>query len=214
MYILIFYFQITVAPVVASFTNAACTTGGVNPTEPLLFTCEVYKTFLLRIVLPTGDQEVVSVGDTADDVSLPTGFTAVSLDITEIDKSTRNFNISISIGKASNLGGGEITCDDTTSRNQASASCPIFGKLNYSINPVVISEINTSSTDISMLHTHLISWGFKGHHLAIITHVQRGEPGDEANKMAHFVHACVELYIQCCVDDEVMHACMLLFRSQ
>ena len=112
----------------ASFTNEACVTDGVNPTDPLLFTCEVHGAILLRIVLPTGDQEIVSVGDTADDVSLPTGFTAVSLNITEIDESTRNFYISISIANASLLRGSEITCDDTTSRNAEKAGCPI-GKL-------------------------------------------------------------------------------------
>ena len=114
----------------AIFTNKACATGGVNPTDPLLFTCEVNGVVLLRLVLPTGDQEITSVGDTAADLSLPTGFTAVSLNITEIDDSQRNFHLTISIANAFLLGGGEITCDDTTSRNRASASCPIIGKHN------------------------------------------------------------------------------------
>ena len=113
----------------ASFTNEACATG-VNPTEPLLFTCEVNGAALLRLMLPTGEQEITSIGDTAADVILPTGFTAVSLDITEVDESTRNFNLTISIANAFLLGGGEITCDDTTSKKQASASCQIIGKLN------------------------------------------------------------------------------------
>ena len=34
-------------------------------------------------MFPTGDQEIISVGDTADDVALPTGFITVDLDITE-----------------------------------------------------------------------------------------------------------------------------------
>ena len=122
--------HITVASAVARFTNAACATGGVNPTDPLLFICEVNGGVLLRLLLPTGDQEIVSVEDTAADLPLPTGFTAVSLDITEINDFQRNFNLTISIATASLLGGGEITCDNTTSRNQASASCPIIGKLN------------------------------------------------------------------------------------
>ena len=116
----------------ASFTNEACTTGGVNPTDPLLFTCEVNGAALLRLMLPTGEQEITSIGDTAADVILPTGFTAVSLDIIAINDFQRNFNLTISIANASLLGGGEITCDDTTSRNQASARCPIIGKL-YSL---------------------------------------------------------------------------------
>ena len=114
----------------ASFTNEACATGGVNPTDPLLFTCTLNGAILLRLVLPTGDQEILSVGDTADDVTLPIGFTAVSLNITEIDESTRNFNLSIFIANASLLGGDEITCDDTTSTNAVKAGCPI-GKLSF-----------------------------------------------------------------------------------
>ena len=112
----------------ASFTNEACATGGVNPTDPLLFTCEVNGVVLLRVLLPTGDQEIISVGDTATDLSLPTGFTAVSLDVTEIDESTRNFNLTISIANATLLGGGEITCDDNTSMKAVKDGCPI-GKL-------------------------------------------------------------------------------------
>ena len=113
----------------ANFLNEACATGGVKPSDPLLFTCEVYETVLLRVVLPTGDQEIISAGDNVADVALPTGFTAESLDITEIDDSTRNFNLIISIDSASFLKGGEIKCDDTTSRKEAMARCPI-GKLN------------------------------------------------------------------------------------
>ena len=125
----------------ASFKNEACATGGVNPTDPLLFTCEVNGVVLLRVLLPTGDQEIISVGDTATDLSLPTGFTAVSLDVTEIDESTRNFNLTISIANATLLGGGEITCDDTTSRNQASASCPIIGKFNSLSNTLNLERL-------------------------------------------------------------------------
>ena len=115
----------------ATFTNEACANGGVKPSEPLLFTCEVYGVVLLRVVLPTGDQEIISVGDTAADVALPAGFTAVSLDITEIDESTRNFELTLSIDSASLLNDDEIKCDDTTSRNEAKAKCPITGKLSF-----------------------------------------------------------------------------------
>ena len=101
----------------------------MKPSEPLLFTCEVNGAALLRVVLPTGDHEVISVGDTAADIVLPAGFTAVSLDIIEIDESTRNFNLILSIDSASLLNGGEIKCDDTTSRNEAKAKCPVIGEL-------------------------------------------------------------------------------------
>ena len=101
----------------------------MKPSEPLLFTCEVYGAALLRVVLPTGDLEYVSVGDTAADIVLPAGFTAEYLDITEIDKSTRNFTLTLSINSASLLNGGEIKCDDTTSRKEAKAKCPVIGEL-------------------------------------------------------------------------------------
>ena len=80
-------------------------------------------------MFPTGDQEIISVGDTADDVALPAGFTTVDLDITEIDASTRNFKLTLSMDSASLLNGGEIKCDDTTSRKEAKANCPVIGEL-------------------------------------------------------------------------------------
>ena len=112
----------------ADFTNQACVTGGVKPSDPLSFTCEVNEAVLLRVEVPSGNQEIISLGDTAADVALPTGFTAVSLNITEIDESTRNFSLTLSIDSASLLEGGNITCDDTTPKKVAKAGCPI-GKL-------------------------------------------------------------------------------------
>ena len=111
----------------AKFINVACSTDGVKPTDPLLFTCKIYGVSFLRVVLPTGDQEIITVGDTVDDVVLPTGFTAVSLVITEIEDFRSNFNITLSIDRAYRLEGGEIRCDGTL-RNVAKAGCPI-GKL-------------------------------------------------------------------------------------
>ena len=67
---------------VASFGDARCTAGGVCPNDPLVFTCEVNNTYVLRVVLPTGYHEYISVGDTTSGVSLPDGFTADSLLIT------------------------------------------------------------------------------------------------------------------------------------
>ena len=102
----------------------------MKPSEPLLFTFEVNGTALLRVVLPTSDQVIIPVGDSTADVTLPAGFTAVSLDIMEIDESTTNFKLTLSIDSASLLNGSEIECDDTTSRNEAKAKCPIIGELN------------------------------------------------------------------------------------
>ena len=105
--------------------NMVCITGGVKQTDSLLFTWKIYRAFFLRVVLPTGDQEVISVGDTVDDVVLPTGFTAVSLEITDVENIRGNFNITISIDRASHLAGHEIRCDDTTSKNVVKAGCPL-----------------------------------------------------------------------------------------
>ena len=59
---------------VASFSDTRCTAGGVCPNDPLVFTCKVNESILLQVILPTGDQEVVSIGDTASDVALPAGY--------------------------------------------------------------------------------------------------------------------------------------------
>ena len=112
----------------AKFTNEACATDGVKPTDPLLFICKIYDAPFLRVILPSGHQEIISVGDTVADVVLPHGFTAVSLDIREIDHSKRNFNLILSIDSAFQLEGGEITCDNASSLKSAKAGCPI-GKL-------------------------------------------------------------------------------------
>ena len=118
-------FHFSDASAVASFINEECATGGVNPFDPLLFTCAVNGAVLMRVVFPSGDQEIISVGDTAADVDLPPGFTAVSLNVTEIDASSRNFTIIISIASASHLDGGMIRCDNSTPTNSEMDGCPI-----------------------------------------------------------------------------------------
>ena len=100
----------------AKFKNEACEAGGVKPYDSLLFSCKTYEAVLLRVVFPSRQQEIISLGDTVADVDLPTGYTVVSLDITEIDNSKRNFNLTLSIDNASRLKGGYITCDDTTEK--------------------------------------------------------------------------------------------------
>ena len=112
----------------AKFKNEACTADGVKSSEPLFFICTIYEAFLLRVVLPTDDQETITLGDTFANLDLPPGFTALSLDITEIDESKRNFNLTLSVDSASRLKDGYITCDDSTSLKRAKAKCPI-GKL-------------------------------------------------------------------------------------
>ena len=113
----------TAATAVVNFTNESCVTGGVKPSDSLLFTCEINEAFLLRVVFPTGQQEIITIGDTADDVVLPPGYTAVSLNITDHHDLKSNFKLTLLIDRASRLESGEITCDDTTERNAAKAGC-------------------------------------------------------------------------------------------
>ena len=54
----------------ASFSNARCTAGGVCPNDPLVFTCEVNGAPVQQIILPSGEQEVISIGDRASHVVL------------------------------------------------------------------------------------------------------------------------------------------------
>ena len=124
----------------AHFSNNTCTPDGANPADPLLFTCKVYEAVLLRVVLPTGDQEIISVGDTAADVALPTGLTAESLDIKEIDDFSRTFTLTLFISNASLLNDGEIMCDDTTSKKRAMAGCPT-GKLSSPSNSSLLCNV-------------------------------------------------------------------------
>ena len=112
----------------AGFNDSRCVAGGVCPTDPLLFTCELNEVFLLRVVLPTGDQEVTSVGDDAADVRLPAGFFANVLNITNTYDPTRNFFLVLTIVNATLLNGGEMRCDDTTQGSAIMAGCPLLGQ--------------------------------------------------------------------------------------
>ena len=114
----------------ASFNDSRCAVGGVCSTDPLLFTCELYGTLLLRVVLPNGYQEVVSNGDIADTISLPAGFMAKLLNImTEKVGYRNNISVTLSIANASLLNGGEIICDNTSWNVNIKAGCPLLGKL-------------------------------------------------------------------------------------
>ena len=113
----------------AYFHDMRCKECGVYSTDPLFFTCELSKVFLLHVALPSGDHEQISLGDTTADVDLPPGFTAVSLDIRETSDLERNISLTLSIASASLLAGGEIRCDDTTPDNVVRAGCPLRSKL-------------------------------------------------------------------------------------
>ena len=108
----------------ANFSDARCALGGVCPNDPLIFTCELHDVVLLMLTLPTGYIEVASLGDTADDVSLPNGFTAHSLVVEEIDVTSRNIAL---ILNATLLNGGQIRCGDSVNI-VAMAGCPLAGK--------------------------------------------------------------------------------------
>ena len=111
----------------ANFSDARCALGGVCPNDPLVFTCELNDVALLQLTLPTGYNEFVSVGDMADDVSLPAGFTAHSLVVEEIDEAARSIVLILSILNATLLNGGEIKCDDTANI-VAMAGCLLAGE--------------------------------------------------------------------------------------
>ena len=113
---------------VASFSDARCSADGVCPNDPLVFTCEVNDAVLLRVTLPTGERDFISLGDTAHDVRLPNGFTANSLVISEIDEISRNITLILSIRNAALLNGGQIICDDTSLNKMAMAGCLLAGE--------------------------------------------------------------------------------------
>ena len=112
---------------VAHFNDSRCVAGGVLPADPLLFTCVLNEAILLQVVLPSGDQEFISLGDNAADISLPAGFTVETLHISEIDDFTRNIFLALSIANASLLEGGEIKCDGRQG-NGVMAGCRLYGK--------------------------------------------------------------------------------------
>ena len=111
----------------ASFNDSRCSTIGVCSSDPILFTCELKEVILLRVVLPTGDQEFISVGNIVSTIDLPAGFATVSLDMSEINECRRNISLTFSIAIASLLDYGYIRCDDTQ-KNVVTARCPLLGK--------------------------------------------------------------------------------------
>lgn len=118
----------TISSALAYFNDSRCTSGGVCPTDPLTFTCEINEIIALRVNLPTGDMETVSLGNTKDNLNLPNGFTANSLVIVETDKSTRNFSLTLSVMNASLLNCGEIVCNDIIPNVRVMAGCPLAGE--------------------------------------------------------------------------------------
>ena len=113
-------------------------------TDPLLFTCELHDVIALRVVLPTGDIEHISIGDTPSGVALPAGFTAVSVDIHEAvpDALRRNISLTLALTNASILDGGEMSCTDSTWRKVVMAACPI--ESNIIISKYSISKYNNN----------------------------------------------------------------------
>ena len=102
----------------------------MDSTDPLLFFCELYDIFALRVMLPNGYVKTVSVNDTSLTRRPPAGFREVSLSINTsvINEFKRNVSLTLSIANASLLDGGEIVCDDTTPLNIFTAGCQVCGK--------------------------------------------------------------------------------------
>ena len=128
----------------ANFSDARCTARGVCPNDPLVFTCEVNNVRGLRVILPTGYREAISIGDTTNNVDLPAGFKADSLVITPIDNLRRNFTLTLSIENASLLNGGLIRCDDAN-RNRAMTGCPLAGEPSVKIASFIYIKIYTTA---------------------------------------------------------------------
>ena len=85
---------------VANFRNEECKTGQVNSFDPLIFTCEIFEAPYLLIMLPTGQNEVISLTSTLNDLHLPPGFIACLLRITKVDDLKGNFTLSLCIDSA------------------------------------------------------------------------------------------------------------------
>ena len=102
----------------------------MDSTDPLLFTCELHDVFVLRVMLPNGYVEPVSVNDTSLNRDLPAGFCDVllSMNTSVVSEFERNFFLTFSIANTSLLDGGEIVCDDTTLKNKVMAGCRECGK--------------------------------------------------------------------------------------
>ena len=66
----------------AKFNDSRCIHG--CSTEPLLFTCELYEVWLLRVKYPTGKQDTLSIESKIENLdNLPDGFTVVAFNISE-----------------------------------------------------------------------------------------------------------------------------------
>ena len=104
----------------------------MDSTDPLLFTCELYNVFALRVVFPNGQIETVSVNDKSLHRRLPAGFSHVSLSINTsmINEWERNISLTLSVANASLLDGRGIVCDDTSRLplNNMTAGCRVCGK--------------------------------------------------------------------------------------
>ena len=109
--------------------GSKCEDNCVYSTDPLLFTCELNGVYLLRVMFPNGYTEPVGDGDTIHSVTLPAGFSAVSLNISK-NKYTSNITLKFLIANASLLDGGKIICDDSfpQSGNNVTAGCRLCGK--------------------------------------------------------------------------------------
>ena len=100
----------------------------MGSTDSLLFTCELKNVVFLKVVLPDGHHDFISLGDNENSIFLSAGFDTVSLNISVIDHSRRDFFLSLLVANASLLNGGEIMCEGNTPNIRVMAGCHVCSK--------------------------------------------------------------------------------------
>ena len=116
----------------AGFNDQRCKDGGVCPTDPLLFTCNITDSIGTRVTatFSFGEMGTISlIGLTNNNVTegvVPDGIHIQSYNVT--GTSPYDYILILSITNASLLNGGNVTCDSSIGVTDM-ARCPITGEL-------------------------------------------------------------------------------------
>ena len=118
----------------ASFNDPRCEDGGVCPTDPLLFTCNVTNTSSDRVFLTFSFAEMDLLSLTNNNVTQgaqPDGTNIQSHNVTGVGP--YDYILTLSIANASLLNGGMIECDSVVGVTDV-AKCPVAGELFVAVN--------------------------------------------------------------------------------